>query len=320
MSSTLIHSFDKNGTYPTYVSITATHHCGTVSIQLPDEFTEQMSYELPSINIDVYTSVNDTLVLYRERALVVPVDMEHKDSTYSIIDIPKQCIFAITPLYDDDAYRSHNRMAEVFEESEWTTRTTEFPLTLIWSDVNVVAGGGNSGGSGTTDYDELENKPQINDIELSGNKTSHDLGLQSELTEAQQNAVDSGIDSTKVAQIATNTTAISGKQDTIDSSHKLSADLVDDTNTTHKFATAAQLTQIATNTTAIGGKQDTIDSNHMLSADLVDDTSTTNKFATAEQLTQIGTNANNITSLQNGAKFVKDNDGYIAIDYGNLVN
>ena len=284
MSSTLIHSFDKNGTYPTYVSVTATHHCGTVSIQLPDDFTEQMSYELPSINIDVYTSIDNTLVLYRERALVVPVDMEHKDSTYSIIDIPKQCIFAITPLYDNSAFSSHNRMAEVFEENEWTTRTTEFPLTLTWSDVNVVAGGGGSGV--TTDYDLLENKPQINDVELSGNRTSSDLGLQS----------------------------------AIDSSHKLSADLVDDTNTTHKFATAAQLTQIATNTTAIGGKQDTIDSSHMLSADLVDDTSTTHKFATAEQLTQIGTNANNITSLQNGAKFVKDNDGYIAIDYGNLVN
>lgn len=37
------------------------------------------------------------------------------------------------------------------------------------------------------------------------------------------------------------------KQDTIDSAHKLSSDLVDDTNNTHKFATAAQLEQIKTN-------------------------------------------------------------------------
>lgn len=43
-----------------------------------------------------------------------------------------------------------------------------------------------------------------------------------------------------------------GLQPTIDSSHKLSSDLVDDTNKTHKFATAAQLTQIGTNTTNIG--------------------------------------------------------------------
>lgn len=42
-------------------------------------------------------------------------------------------------------------------------------------------------------------------------------------------------------------TLIAAKQDTIDSSHKLSSDLVDDTNNTHKFATAAQLQQIETN-------------------------------------------------------------------------
>jgi hypothetical protein len=49
-----------------------------------------------------------------------------------------------------------------------------------------------------------------------------------------------------------------GLQPTIDSSHKLSADLVDDTSTTHKFATAAQLTQIASNTSDIGRIDDVI--------------------------------------------------------------
>ena len=46
-------------------------------------------------------------------------------------------------------------------------------------------------------------------------------------------------------------TALSGKQSTIDSDHKLSADNVDDTNSTNKFATAAQLDQINTNKTNI---------------------------------------------------------------------
>lgn len=59
--------------------------------------------------------------------------------------------------------------------------------------------GGGSGG--TTDYTDLTNKPSINSVTLSGNKTSSDLGLQS----------------------------------TIDSSHKLSADLIDDTSSTNKF-------------------------------------------------------------------------------------
>ena len=44
---------------------------------------------------------------------------------------------------------------------------------------------------------------------------------------------------------------LSGKQATIDSTHKLSSDLVDDTNATHKFATSDQLDQIGANTTSI---------------------------------------------------------------------
>jgi hypothetical protein len=40
---------------------------------------------------------------------------------------------------------------------------------------------------------------------------------------------------------------LSGKQATIDSSHKLSADLVDDSSSTNKFATQEQLDQINTN-------------------------------------------------------------------------
>ena len=35
-----------------------------------------------------------------------------------------------------------------------------------------------SGGSGTTDYTDLTNKPQINSVELDGNKTLQDLGIQ----------------------------------------------------------------------------------------------------------------------------------------------
>lgn len=39
------------------------------------------------------------------------------------------------------------------------------------------ASGGGGGGGGTTDYNDLSNKPQINGIELVGNKTTEQLGL-----------------------------------------------------------------------------------------------------------------------------------------------
>lgn len=42
----------------------------------------------------------------------------------------------------------------------------------------AIAGGG--GGGGSTDYADLTNKPKINNVELSGNKSSSDLGLANE--------------------------------------------------------------------------------------------------------------------------------------------
>ena len=84
------------------------------------------------------------------------------------------------------------------------------PLTRVEAYLNkIVENGTGGGGGGTTNYNALENKPQINSHELTGNKSSSDLGLQPTLTTAQQAAVDSGIDSTKVQQISTNTTNIS---------------------------------------------------------------------------------------------------------------
>ena len=53
-----------------------------------------------------------------------------------------------------------------------------------------VSDGG--GSSGTTDYTQLENKPQINSVELTGNKTLNDLGIQAKgnyLTALPDNAV-----------------------------------------------------------------------------------------------------------------------------------
>jgi hypothetical protein len=47
--------------------------------------------------------------------------------------------------------------------------------------VSYLLGKKNGGGSGTTNYNDLSNKPSINDVALSGNKTSSDLGIQEEL-------------------------------------------------------------------------------------------------------------------------------------------
>ena len=45
-----------------------------------------------------------------------------------------------------------------------------------------AVGGGGGGGGGTTDYSDLDNKPRINNVTLSGNKSASDLGLQAPIT------------------------------------------------------------------------------------------------------------------------------------------
>ena len=52
----------------------------------------------------------------------------------------------------------------------------------ISNGANLIGSFVQGGGGGTSDYNDLDNKPKINDVTLSGNKTSHDLGLMPETT------------------------------------------------------------------------------------------------------------------------------------------
>ena len=82
------------------------------------------------------------------------------------------------------------------------TDIPEKPLTRVEKYLNkIVENGGGGGGGGTSDYDQLSNRPQINNTTLTGNKMSSDLGLQSELTEAQLAAANSGITSEKLSNV-----------------------------------------------------------------------------------------------------------------------
>lgn len=81
----------------------------------------------------------------------------------------------------------------------------------------AAMGKGEGGGGGTTDYDDLTDKPEINGNQLVGNKTSANLGL----------------------------------QDAIDNAHKLSADLVDDSSSTNKFLGTVDAVPTASSTNPV---------------------------------------------------------------------
>lgn len=61
---------------------------------------------------------------------------------------------------------------------------------------NVISSTGGGGEGGTTDYTALTNKPKINGVELLGNKTSADLGIQTLVAGANITIVDNVISST----------------------------------------------------------------------------------------------------------------------------
>lgn len=51
-------------------------------------------------------------------------------------------------------------------------------------------GGTGGGGEGTTNYNDLQNRPQINGVTLTGNKTSSDLGISAEITQVDHGTAD----------------------------------------------------------------------------------------------------------------------------------
>ena len=176
---------------------------------------------------------------------------------------------------------------------------------------------GSGGGRGTTDYNELENKPSVGGTTLSGEMTLNDLGyvvddqLDSESTNPVQNGV---IVNALATKLPTSTKYGSSLVLSIDNTtYVMTVTLKDqDGNTlgtaqtidlplesmvvggsyddnTKKIILTLKNGQTVEFSVAdlISGLQTEITVNNKLSADLVDDSSTTNKFVTAAEKTKI---------------------------------
>lgn len=126
-----------------------------------------------------------------------------------------------------------------------------------------------AGGTGTNNYNELQNKPLINDVELVGNKSLSDLGIQAEITEESplSSALVSGLGSAATAESSDFATAAQG-------------------------ALAASAVQPAALDAALALKQDALSSAQLAAV---------NSGITSTDVEQITTNKNNISSLQDVA-------------------
>ena len=150
----------------------------------------------------------------------------------------------------------------------------------------------NGGSGGTSDYTRLTNKPSINNVELSGNKTSANLGLQAEITGnvtiSSDNVDDTG--ATNLFVTTSEKSTWNGKQDA------LTFDGIYDAST-NKAATESTVYNEAANATLASGY--TADSSE------TSITSATNINDAVEQLDYRTTiNKTNILLLEemNGAK------------------
>ena len=86
------------------------------------------------------------------------------------------------------------------------------PLTRVEKYLNkIVENGGGGGGGGTTDYNDLSNKPKLNNTELAGNLSLADVGAQAALDTDQMAAVNSGITSEKLGNVENDISTIQGK-------------------------------------------------------------------------------------------------------------
>ena len=172
-----------------------------------------------------------------------------------------------------------------------------------------MVGGG--GGSGTDNYNDLSNLPQINGETLAGNKSSSNLGLQDEIDSDNKLASDLVDDENQENKFVTSSekNTWNAKQNAIDSDHKLDADLVDDSESTNKFVTS-------TEKNTWNAKQNAIDSDHKLSSSLVSfsesEAAALASGIDSSKVEQISTNQTNILySLNTGVKNICNPDTWI---------
>lgn len=124
---------------------------------------------------------------------VIPAAQVNSDwnATSGVTQILNKPVIPTTTeqLVNDSGFITLSSLSGYATESYVNNHRDSTKQDVLESGVNIktinnesILGEGNitieGGGSGTGDYNDLENKPSINNVELSGNKTASDLGLQ----------------------------------------------------------------------------------------------------------------------------------------------
>lgn len=148
----------------------------------------------------------------------------------------------------------------------------------------------NSGGEGTTDYTQLENKPSINGVTLTGDKTTADLNLSTDLSNYYTKQQTDAKITEKVAEI------VADAPEDFDTLKEMS-DWID----SHEDSAAAMNSAIQQNTTAIAGKVDKVTGKGLSTED----------YTTAEKTKLAGLSNYDDTALTSRVSALEDTVGDI---------
>ena len=123
--------------------------------------------------------------------------------------------------------------------------------------LGLIKANSGGGGGGTTDYEDLNNKPQIGGVTLSGNKSLSDLGAQEKLTAGMYININSGTISVKrdvsedVDEVLTLTHDTSGGTNKINAVLTVGGETIDSETITTSGGTFHDLVQISFNGQAV---------------------------------------------------------------------
>lgn len=171
---TLLSEVDRGTTYPVSQSVSAPSNCGTLILTISTPFTEQQLYELPAINVRIYTGTDEVrynfdINLETVNSRVSPVQSVEPYSI-PIMDIPSTFKIKCTPIFDDNAITAHNELIQcsvgfypttqkgiVTDDTSqfmWGPATTTFPVQVYFDNANIKSGdesgGGGGGGGGSS--------------------------------------------------------------------------------------------------------------------------------------------------------------------------
>lgn len=115
-------------------------------------------------------NINENIIGFR-----FPASSQSNPGVYSIIVEVRDNGGNINTADKCDAFQLVNRSCMIGGTDEPNIQTVSLSYSM---DMKLDVGGEGSGGGVTTDYNNLDNKPSVNNVELVGNKSLKELGIQ----------------------------------------------------------------------------------------------------------------------------------------------